>query len=187
MRKLHLMIAVVATTCLPALAEELEEVASCGYVGAAGGLLLPGNGNSLRRAALVTARGGWYVDEYLAFEAEAVCAPNVSSGDGNTPVWGGSVQALWHLSGWEAFDKLFGCERFAPFLTCGMQALCAPRHVFADGSHRTGIGPSAGFGAFYHLTDNWSLRAEARAALAVDSPCGMTYALLAGLQYSFGD
>ena len=68
-----------------------------------------------------------------------------------------------------------------------MQALCASRHAFADDSHRTGIGPSVGFGAFYHLTDNWSLRAEARAALAVDSPCGMTYALLAGLQYSFGD
>ena len=137
--------------------------------------------------ALVAARGGWYVDEYLAFEAEALCAPHAASDVGGTAVWGGSVQALWHLSGWEAFDKLFGCERFAPFLTCGAQALCAPRHVFADGSHRTGIGPAVGFGAFYHLTDNWSLRAEARAALAVDSPCGMTYALLAGLQYSFGD
>ena len=60
-------------------------------------------------------------------------------------------------------------------------------HVVADDSHRTGIGPSAGFGAFYHLTDSWSLRAEARAALAVDSPCGMDYSILAGVQYSFGD
>ena len=187
MRKLVLLSALVAATAFPASAEEVDDDISYGYVGAAGGLLLPGNGNSLKRAALVTARGGWYVDEYLAFEAEALCAPNVSSGDGNTAVWGGSVQALWHLSGWEAFDKLFGCERFAPFLTCGAQALCAPRHVFADDSHRTGIGPTVGVGAFYHLTNNLSLRMEARAALAVDSPCGMTYALLAGLQYSFGD
>ena len=187
MKKLYLLSALVAAMVLPASAEEVEDDVSCGYVGAAGGLLLPGNGNSLKRAALVTARGGWYVDEYLALEAEALCAPHASSGAGGTAVWGGSVQALWHLSGWEAFDKLFGCERFAPFLTCGAQTLCATRHVFADGSHRTGIGPTAGIGAFYHLTDNVSLRFDARAALAVDSPCGMTYALLAGLQYSFGD
>ena len=186
MRKLVLLSALVAITVLPASAEEVDDGVSYGYVGAAGGLLLPGNGNGLKRAALVAARGGWYVDEYLAFEAEALCAPHAASDAGGTAVWGGSVQALWHVSGWEAFDKLFGCERFAPFLTCSAQALCAPRHVFADDSHRTGIGPSVGLGAFYHLTDNWSLRAEARAALAVDSPCGMTYALLAGLQYSFG-
>ena len=187
MRKFVLASALAATVFLPAPAEEVDDGVSYGYVGAAGGLLLPGNGNCLKRAALVAARGGWYLDEYLAFEGEALCAPHASSDVGGTAVWGGSVQALWHLSGWEAFDKLFGCERFAPFLTCGAQALCAPRHVFADNSHRTGIGPSAGFGAFYHLTDNWSLRAEARAALAVDSPCGMTYSLLAGIQYSFGD
>ena len=187
MRKIILIFALAATATLPAGTEEVDDGVSYGYVGAAGGMLLPGNGNSLKRAALVAARGGWYLDEYLAVEAEALCAPHASSDEGGTAVWGGSAQALWHLSGWEAFDKLFGCERFAPFLTGGVQALCAPRHVFADGSHRTGIGPSVGFGAFYHLTDNWSLRAEARAALAVDSPCGMTYSLLAGVQYSFGD
>lgn len=187
MRKFVLISALAATAFLPAFAEEVDDGVTSGYVGAAGGMLLPGNGNGLKRAALVAARGGWYLDEHLAVEAEALCAPHASSDVGGTVVWGGSVQALWHLSGWEAFDKLFGCERFAPFLTCGAQALCAPRHVFADASHRTGIGPSVGFGAFYHLTDNWSLRAEARAALAVDSPCGMDYSILAGVQYSFGD
>ena len=187
MKRIILIFALAAAATLPAEVEEVDDGVSYGYVGAAGGMLLPGNGTSLKRAALVAARGGWYLDEYLAVEAEALCAPHASSGVGGMAVWGGSVQALWHLSGWEAFDKLFGCERFAPFLTCGAQALCAPRHVFADDSHRTGIGPSVGFGAFYHLTDNWSLRAEARAALAVDSPCGMDYSILAGVQYSFGD
>ena len=186
MRKIILIFALAATATLPA-EEEVDDGVSYGYVGAAGGILLPGNGNSLKRAALVAARGGWYLDEYVAVEAEALCAPHASSDVGGTAVWGGSVQALWHLSGWEAFDKLFGCERFAPFLTGGVQALCAPRHVFADDSPRTCIRPSVGFGACYHLTDNWSLRAEARAALAVDTPCGMDYAILAGVQYSFGD
>lgn len=187
MKKLCLLSALAAATVLPAFAEEVEDNPSYGYVGAASGMFLPGNGNSLKRAALVTVRGGWYLNDYFAIETEALCAPHVSSGEGGTTVWGGSAQALWHLSGWEAFDKLFGCERFAPFLTGGLQALCATRHVFADDSHRTGIGPTAGIGAFYHLTDNVSLRFDARAALAVDSPCGMTYSLLAGLQYSFGD
>ena len=186
MRKLFLFcVALVVASFL--VAEEVDDGVSCGYAGASAGMSLPGNGSSLKRAALVAARGGWYLDEYFALEAEALCAPNAASGEGCTPVWGGAVQALWHLSGWEAFDKLFGCERFAPFLTGGVQTLCAPRHVFADGSHRTGTGPCAGFGAFYHLTDNISLRAEARAALAVDSPCGMAYSLLAGVQFSFGD
>ena len=110
MRKFVLASALVATVFLPALAEEVDDGVSYGYVGAAGGLLLPGNGNCLKRAALVAARGGWYLDEYLAFEAEALCAPHASSDVGGTAVWGGSVQALWHLSGWEAFDKLFGCD-----------------------------------------------------------------------------
>ncbi len=187
MQKLSTIFALVAITVFPALAEEEYDRISYGYVGSAGGVFLPGNGNSMKRGALVTARCGWYLDEYVALEAEALCAPNVSSGLGNTTVWGGTAQVLWHLSGWEAFDKLFGCERFAPFFTCGVQALCAPRHAFADDSHRTGVGPAVGFGAYYHLTDNLSLRADARASLSVDSPCGMTYAVLAGLQYSFDD
>ena len=36
------------------------------YVGAAGGILLPGSGNSLRRAAEVSVRGGYCLSDYLA-------------------------------------------------------------------------------------------------------------------------
>ena len=59
MRKLVLASALAATVFLPAPAEEVDDGVSYGYVGAAGGLLLPGNGNCLKRAALVAARGGW--------------------------------------------------------------------------------------------------------------------------------
>lgn len=182
------MIAALFAVCvgLSARGDEAESFDRW-YAGASGGMLLPGNGNSLKRAGMVTVRGGWYATEFVAVEAEALCAPNASSGGGHATVWGGSLQGLWHLSGWEEFDMLFGCERFDPFVTCGVQALCATRHAFADDSHRTGIGPSIGFGAFYHLTDRWSLRADARAAMSVDSPCGMVYSLTAGLQFSFGD
>ena len=73
------------------------------------------------------------------------------------------------------------------WLSSWMASLFASHHVFADGSHRTAIGPTAGVGAFYHLTDSWSLRFDAMAAMAVDSPCGMSYGISLGLQWSFGD
>ena len=91
MRKIILIFALAATATLPAETEEVDDGVSYGYVGASGGMLLPGNGNSLKRAALVAARGGWYLDEYVAVEAEALCAPHASSDVGGTAVWGGSV------------------------------------------------------------------------------------------------
>ena len=114
--------------------------------------------------------------------------PNaVSSRGGNTTVTEFAARGLFHMTGIEEFDKLFGCERFDPFVTFGVASLFASHHVFADGSHRTAIGPTAGVGAFYHLTDSWSLRFDATAAMAVDSPCGMSYGISLGLQWSFGD
>lgn len=187
MRKSLLAVALVAgLVSVSVCAEEVEDFDRW-YAGAAGGMFLPGNGTSLKRAGLVAVRGGWYATEFCAIEAEVLAAPNASSRGGHADIWGGSVQGLFHFAGWEEFDLLFGCERFDPFLTCGVQALCATRHVFADDSHRTGIGPSVGLGAFYHLTDRCSLRFDARAAMAVDSPCGMDYALTAGLQFGLGD
>ena len=45
------------------------------YVGAAGGLLLPGNGNALSRAAETCVRAGFYATDFLAWEVEGLCAP----------------------------------------------------------------------------------------------------------------
>ena len=106
---------------------------------------------------------------------------------GNAAVTALAARGLFHLTGIEEFDLLFGCERFDPFVTFGAAALFASRHVFADDSHRTAIGPTAGVGAFYHLTDSWSLRFDATAAMAVDTPCGMCYGLSLGLQWCFGE
>ena len=157
------------------------------YVGAAGGILLPGSGNSLRRAAEVSVRGGYCLSDYLAVEAEGVCAPSaVSDLGGSTALSGVAAQALFHCSGWEMFDRLFGCERLDPFVTLGGAARFAGRHVFADGTHRTALGPTFGLGTFYHLTDALSLRLDARAQVCCDSPCGMLYGVSLGLQYAFG-
>ena len=168
---------------------ELEEVSGAGggaYVGAAGGMLLPGSGNSLRRAAEVSVRAGRYVDDFLALELAAACAPNACSRDGNGALSGVAAQGLYHLSGNSFYDNLFGCERFDPFVTCGVATRFGPRHAFAGGSHRTAVGPAAGLGAFYHLTDSLDLRVDAQAMLCVDSPCGMLYSVVAGVQWNFG-
>ena len=181
------VLAVLALALSGAAEEETVGIAPA-YLGASGGIFLPGNGSSLKRAGTVSARGGWYLSENLALEMEGGCAPNVaSSRGGNATVTAFAARGLFHLTGIEEFDRLFGCERFDPFVTFGAAALFASRHVFADGSHRTAIGPTAGVGAFYHLTDRWSLRFDATAAMAVDTPCGMSYGLSLGLQWSFGE
>lgn len=167
------------------LAADFSEVESSGYEGYAGvggGMILPGNGNGLHRAAEASAIVGWYFTEKVAIETTAVWAPN-SAG---SSVWGVGVRSLAHFSVWEEFDRLFGGERLDPFFTFGAMARFSSHHDFADSSHRTAIGPTAGVGCFYHLTDAWSIRAECNAQLACDSPCGMIYGVLVGLQYSFG-
>ena len=47
------------------------------------------------------------------------------------------------------------------------------------------VGPTAGLGAFYHLTNEWSLRGDAQATLGLDGDCQMVYSLGFGVQYSF--
>lgn len=156
------------------------------YVGVSGDLLLPGNGNSLERAGEVAVRAGFYATDFLAWEVEGVCAPNVSTRDGGEALSGVGVRGLYHLTGIEEFNLLFGCERFDPFVTFGAATRFGARHAFADDSHRTATGPTAGVGAFYHLTDNLDLRFDAQAMLGCDSPCGMLYAVGVGLQWNFG-
>lgn len=156
------------------------------YVGASGGMLFPGNGSSLRRAGEVSARVGGYASDYFACEIEGVCAPNVTSCVGHDALSGVAVLGLYHLSGFEAFDKLFGCERIDPFVTFGGVSRFGSRHVFAEGSHRAATGPAAGVGAFYHLTESLDLRFDAQAMLGCDSPCGMLYSVAIGLQWNFG-
>ncbi|MGN0852534.1 MAG: hypothetical protein ACI4Q3_04060 [Kiritimatiellia bacterium] len=181
------------TICLAALAAGVlfaggaEEAAYSPWsAGIGGSVLLPGNGNSLSPAAQVALRGGYYVTESLALEVEAASAPNASSGPGHAALTGLAARGLFHLTGWEAFDMLFGCERFDPFVTAGVQTFLASRHAFADDSHRTGSGPAIGLGALYWLSDAWALRFDLTAALTLDSPCGMMYAAGFGLHCNFG-
>jgi len=170
--------ALVSAPCFAAVSAEEDEVGDFDrfYLNLSGGMLLPGNGNSLEPAALASVRGGWYLAEDFALELGVLSAPNAGSSAGNEALTGVSFGGLYHL---------FGYERFDPFVTLGAATLFGARHVFADGSSRTAIGPECGLGAFYHLTEQWSLRADAHALAFLDFPCGMVYSVELGAQRSF--
>ena len=126
------------------------------YVGLSGSLLLPQGGSRMHHVGGATVRGGYDLTEDAA---------------------GLSVTALGHFQGWSLYGDLFGYSRFDPFVTLGAKGWIG---------HGCGqVGPKAGLGAFYHLTDNWSLRADADATLGLESDCEMLYSLSAGVQYSF--
>jgi len=110
----------------------------------------------MRRLGGASARLGFYFTEALSVEADAAWLEDCA---------GLGLQGLWHM---------YGYERFDPFLTFGARG-------WIDGD----VGPSAGLGAFYHLTDSWSLRADAQATLGIDGDCEMVYSIGAGVQCSF--
>ena len=126
------------------------------YAGSSATLVIPQGGSDMHRLGGATARIGYYVTETLAVEADAAWLEDCA---------GLGVQGLWHFWGYERFD---------PFLTFGARG-------WIDGD----LGPVAGLGAFYHLTDNWSLRADAQATLGIDGDCDMVYSFGVGVQYTF--
>ena len=138
------------------------------YVGAAGQMMLPQGGSKMHHIGGAAVRGGYYLTENLAIEGEAAWMENAA---------GLSVQALGHFQGWSLYGDLFGYSQFDPFVTLGAKGWIG---------HGAGqVGPKAGLGAFYHLTDEWSLRADADATLGLETNCEMLYSISIGLQYAF--
>lgn len=129
------------------------------YVGAAGTIFLPQGGDGSRRLAGGTGRVGWYMTEFWALEGEAAWLEN-STGLG--------IDVLWHWWGYERLD---------PFFTFGAKGWI--------GGRAGDLGPKAGIGSFYHLTDSLSLRFDADATLGLDGDERMNYTLSAGVQWSF--
>ena len=150
--------------------DEVEELSDFrrGYLGVSAALTLPQGGSRLRRLGGGALRGGWYFTENWAAEAEAVWLEDVA---------GLAVGALGHLQDCDLYDYYFGYSRFDPFVTLGVRGW-----IGRPGGQ---VGPKAGLGAFYHLTDAWSLRFDADATLGLETRCEMVYSLAAGVQYSF--
>lgn len=155
-----------AVWALCAVASFAGEPADVWYADASAQLLLPQGGAGMRRLAGAGLRVGAYAADALAFEAEASWLED-SVGLG--------LRALWALRGWEEYDRLFGFSRFDPFLSFGA------RGWLHDGQ----VGPCAGCGALYYLTDEWALRADADMTLGLDAGPAALFALSVGVQRTF--
>ena len=165
MRKSFAICAAIAP--LLALAASAEEPAESGwYAGGAAQLVLPQGGSRMRRLGGGAARAGRYLTDSLALECEAAWLEDSAAL---------AARAVWHLHGWEEFDMLFGYERLDPFLSAGA------RGWVHDGQ----VGPSAGLGAFYYLTDDWAFRFDAEATLGLDTRVETVYSISAGIQWFF--
>jgi len=138
------------------------------FVGVSGSLMLPQGGSRLRHVGGGGLRAGYYLTEDWAVEGEADWLEDFA---------GLSVDALGHFQGWSLYGDLFGYSRFDPFFTAGVKGWI--------GKGCGQVGPKAGLGAFYHLTDSWALRADADATLGLETNCEMLYSLSVGVQYSF--
>lgn len=156
--------AVLSLVCAAAAAE--DETGCEWYVQGAAQMVLPQGGARMRRLGGGAARVGCYVTDSLALECEAAWLENSAAA---------AARAVWHLRGWNEFDMLFGYERFDPFLSAGA------RGWFHDGQ----VGPSAGAGAYYYMTDSWALRFDADMTIGIDTDVEPIYTLSVGFQYFF--
>lgn len=136
-----------------------EVVEDAFYVGASAELMLPQGGSRLHHLGGAALRVGYYLNDFWAAEGALGWLEDAASLD---------ADILWHWWGYERFD---------PFFTFGAKG-CLGR---AGGQ----VGPKFGIGAFYHLDDHFSLRADADALLGVESEVEIVYAFLVGVQYSF--
>ena len=162
---------IVAVFCLVSsvlFAAEEEAGFDRWYVGVAGQMMLPQGGSRLHHVGGAALRGGYYLTENWAVEGEVAWLENFA---------GMGAAALGHFQGGDLYGDLFGYSRFDPFMTFGVRGWAG---------HGGGqVGPKAGLGAFYHLTDEWALRADADATLGLETNCEMLYSLSVGVQYSF--
>ncbi len=139
------------------------------YLGAGGVLTLPQGGSHLRRVGGAALRGGAYLSDFWALEGDVAWQEDAA---------GLGVDALVHVQAWSAYGDLFGYSAFDPFVTLGAHGWLAGH---GDGQ----VGPQVGLGAFWHLDDHWSFRADANATLGLESDVEVVYSLSVGVQYGF--
>ena len=161
-------IASIVTACFAALSAFAQEADDFDrfYAGGDAVLVLPQGGGDMKRLGGAAARVGYYLTDAWALEGTASVLENRT---------GLSVGALWHWHGCEEFNKLFGYERLDPFFTFGVKGW------MTDGD----VGPCAGLGTLYYLSDRWAFRCDADLTLGLERETEAVFSLGAGLQFSF--
>lgn len=151
-----------------ALFASLSAFAGDWRIGATASSLMPQGGSDVSGGAGAGLVAGFDLSENFGFDAELLS-------------YGHHVQlsgeCLWRWQGLQLYNDLFGYSRFDPFFTAG----CA----FWLGRGDNQMGPKAGLGAYYHLDNNWSLKADADCSLALDGCSEAVFSVSAGVIYSF--
>ena len=137
-------------------------------LGAQGFILLPPGGSSH------APRGGALVSAGLSLSESWMVEARVGALEQGALL---GCEGIFRWTGFELYDRFFGFSPFDPFFSVGAMGTFASDDGLA--------GPSCGAGAFYHLTENWSLRAEATALLNVNAACDVHFLLSCGFSSSF--
>ncbi len=155
-----LLAVILGATLLSASAET--------FLAVEGEMLLPQGGASFDRKAGAMLTAGTYFSDFWAVEGQLGLLDDAASFGANL---------LGHFSTIPVYDRFFGFSPFDPFFTLGARGFLH--------DHRGQVGPAVGLGAFYHLSEHWSLRADASAFLGLDTSRDVFFTLACGVQYTF--
>lgn len=159
------------------------------YVSPGVGMLFFEGNQAVDSPLNLSLRLGYDINEHWSVELEASDALNATANGGTRlgrknghksdahNIWGVGLDALYH------FDRY---ERFDPYVSLGWVYYHGDDRIFSEGSYYNHTGPRLGIGAFYHLNDNWSLRADGRFSVACDSTFETLYTADLGIAYHFG-
>jgi OOP family OmpA-OmpF porin len=141
------------------------------------------DGSAGNEPVYFSARLGYDVTDHISVEGGMLYSPSVSEQGVHTSYSMGGVTAdvLFHV-----LDKSY---KFDPYLTAGGAFLFSNGDVLCDDESYGFIAPRIGVGLAYHLTDNLSVRAEAKTGIqpaANDTDDGIITTAELGMLYRFG-
>ena len=174
-------IMLVGFSCVSLLrADELGD-APRWYISPGVGLMFPEGNQPIDEGLNMQLRLGYDLSEHWSVEGGASWAPNMTNNERwdqkGQPIWGLFADGLYH------FDRY---SRLDPYVSGGFGVYMARKDVFNEDGNSTVCGPRLGVGLMYHLTDNWSLRSDARVMMGLDRTYEMLWMLDAGVVYRFG-
>ncbi|MBQ7189151.1 MAG: OmpA family protein [Kiritimatiellae bacterium] len=209
MKKLITMASVLAVAAGFAFADELGD-APRWYVSPGVGMMFFEGNQTVDDPLNLVLRLGYDWSEHISFELEGSDALNATANGHHGYKRGGNrwwrrnwSDRNWNRGWWRdehkikaqniwgvGADVLFHYDRYAafdPYLSVGWAYYHAEDRIFCEGSEYNVTGPRLGIGAFYHITENWALRADGRASVTINDPTWETmYTADLGIAYYFG-
>jgi outer membrane protein OmpA-like peptidoglycan-associated protein/opacity protein-like surface antigen len=164
------------------------------YVSPGVGMMFFEGNQSTDEGLNMVLRLGYDISEHWSAEGGVSWAPNITSNGRNGSDDGCDAGDGYNFSGQNIegvfVDGLYHFNRYSrwdPYLSSGMGYYHAHSHeTFSDGESDCVLGPRVGVGLMYHLNDNWSLRADTHAFMALANDCEFIYTADAGVVYRFG-